>query len=329
MSLTPTVYKSTDPGAPLLSGQPGALVTLLDALLVNGYGAGANQKAPLGWTRAFNGTNVRVYRNSLTRGTGFYLRVDDTSQRSSFLRGYSAMTDIDVGDDPTPTPAQKPAGSRWEKSFSASTDGRAWVAVGNEKFFYLFIDAANEFNRYAGAGMYAYYAGDINSFKPGDRHNFAVSYKGSDEELSSVTGYALRGGGWTQSPTDDFSTACFLGRNAAGTLGARRAFLAADGQIAIGAFGSNAALPPYPYPVNGGLMYSAVTVFEGYVTPRGNLPGLYSPIHRRPFPEQSIIADIEGMPAGTQWMAKGYMLDSLSYYEAYAGQVLIDITSEW
>lgn len=123
MSLVPTVYKSTDPGAPLLSGQAGALAMLLDALLVDGYGSGANRKPGMGWSRAFSGSNVRVFRNAPITGTGFYLRVDDTAQRSALLRGFATMSDIDVGTDPTPTIALKSNGSRWDKSSVASAGG--------------------------------------------------------------------------------------------------------------------------------------------------------------------------------------------------------------
>ena len=37
--MTVRVYKSTDGSAPVLTGQAGSLTTLLDAVLVNGYGA--------------------------------------------------------------------------------------------------------------------------------------------------------------------------------------------------------------------------------------------------------------------------------------------------
>jgi hypothetical protein len=46
----PTIYRSSDGGAPVLTGLAYSLLALLDALLVNGYGA----KNPLGWTRSFN-----------------------------------------------------------------------------------------------------------------------------------------------------------------------------------------------------------------------------------------------------------------------------------
>ena len=54
----PTIFKSTDSGAPVLDGQAGSLVTLLDACLVTGYGS----KTALGWAKAFTASSRGVYR---------------------------------------------------------------------------------------------------------------------------------------------------------------------------------------------------------------------------------------------------------------------------
>ncbi|MGH8039174.1 MAG: hypothetical protein ACREPD_15650 [Stenotrophomonas sp.] len=330
MSLIPTVYKSTDPGAPLLSGQPGALAILLDALLVDGYGTGANQKLGMGWTRAFTGSNVRVFRNNSIVATGFFLRLDDTAQRSALLRGFATMSDIDTGTDPTPATSLKPTGSRWDKSSLATSEGRAWVAVGNERFFYLFIDTSGQFAQNGGGAMHPHYAGDITSLKPGDRHHYVVSYKGSDTEMSSSIGYSLKGqSSWSISNTSDTGTACFIGRNTAAVPGAVRCAVSADGMYNAGSFGNATIYPPYPYAANNGLLYAPIVVFEGSYLPRGFLPGLYAPIHRRPFPEMTVVSDIGGLPAGTQLLAKGYIVDTTGYSDSYHGQVLIDIANAW
>ena len=72
-----TLYRSSDGSAPgAYSNTVSSLITILDACLVNGYGA----KVAAGWTKAFTGTNKAAYRNSTTPpSTGFYFRVDDTS----------------------------------------------------------------------------------------------------------------------------------------------------------------------------------------------------------------------------------------------------------
>ena len=75
---TVNIYRSTDASAPTLEGVNGSLVALLDACLVNGYGS----QSAAGWTIAYTTTNKRVYRNSTTDGTGFYLNVDDSGSGS-------------------------------------------------------------------------------------------------------------------------------------------------------------------------------------------------------------------------------------------------------
>ena len=53
----PTVYRSDDASAPVITGTAGDLVMALDAILVNGYGA----KSAAGWTIAYTGANKRAY----------------------------------------------------------------------------------------------------------------------------------------------------------------------------------------------------------------------------------------------------------------------------
>jgi len=330
MSLTPTIYRSTDPGAPLLSGSPGALVTLLDAILVSGYGVGADQKAGLGWTKPFTGSALRVYRNNPVTGTGCYLRVDDAGARSSLLRMYSAMTGIDDGADPTPSAALRSAGCRWDKSTVDSGAARHWLAIGTEKFFYLFIDTNNEFQQRGYSATHPHYAGDLASLKPGDRHHFALSYKGSEAEASGIIGYGLRGmNGWAQAPDSDSRISCYIGRDLTASPGSLPAILTCTAQTTQNAFGSNSALPPYPYAGNSGLLYAPIEVLEGAYRPRGFLPGIYAPLHRRPFPEGLFVTDVAGFPVGTNLLSKGYQTDSMSWNENYAGQVLIDAVNPW
>ncbi|MGE3907973.1 MAG: hypothetical protein AB7K36_01385, partial [Chloroflexota bacterium] len=58
---TTRIYRSTDSGAPVLTGQAGSLLNLLDKCLVDGYGS----KAAAGWSRPYTGTNKTAYRNSV------------------------------------------------------------------------------------------------------------------------------------------------------------------------------------------------------------------------------------------------------------------------
>lgn len=160
------LYKSTDVGAPVLSGQNGALIALLDACLVNGYGA----KPAAGWTKAFTGTNLAAYRNSLANGTGHYLSVDDAggasgnAARIARMRGFEAMTAITTGTGPFPTVAQISAGLHVLKSDTADATPSPWIILADEHTFYLFTKPGPTY----GGSWSGFMFGDFFSLKAGD-----------------------------------------------------------------------------------------------------------------------------------------------------------------
>ena len=71
--MTVRVYRSTDASAPVLSNTAGAMVAILDACLVDGYGS----KAPAGWSRKYASGNNRTYQ--LGGGTQMCYCTDNTS----------------------------------------------------------------------------------------------------------------------------------------------------------------------------------------------------------------------------------------------------------
>lgn len=133
-------YHHDDAGAPVLSGQAGALVALLDAVLVNGYGS----KAGLGWTIAFSAPDKRVYRLDSTVNSGRYLRVDDTTTTYATITGYDAMTDIDTGTGRFPAAGDV----YWRKSQTADATSRLWDVYGDEAFIHLFTRFHTASNRH-------------------------------------------------------------------------------------------------------------------------------------------------------------------------------------
>jgi len=122
-------YTSEDAGAPVLSGQAGALIALLDKVLVDGYGS----KAPLGWTKPYSGTNKAVYRLDHTLNSGRYLRVDDSNAQYAIVNAYDAMSDVDTGIDGFPAIATP---RYWRKSNLSDTSARSWAIYGDEAIFY-------------------------------------------------------------------------------------------------------------------------------------------------------------------------------------------------
>lgn len=151
----PTVYKSSDTSAPVLSGTVGSLIGVLDACLVNGYGA----KAAAGWTKPFSGTNTAVYQPS----AGHYLDVDDNAAgtagaQEATVRGYETMTAVATGTNPFPTVAQRAApGEFIRKSATANSTARAWLLLADGTTFYLFI-LSGDFTSYQSFGFGRFYS---------------------------------------------------------------------------------------------------------------------------------------------------------------------------
>lgn len=171
MSLIPTVYRSTDPGAPVLSGTAGSFAALMDAVLVDGYGTGPDAKPGLGWVRAFSEGHKRAYQNSLADGgTGMFWRIDDGYARYVECSGYHVMSSIDNGVDPFGNTS-----NAWGKSVTADSTAREWVVVGNGRSAYIFVRNGVAL---AGGALFGYFVGDYRMINSAYMFNFGLTRSG-------------------------------------------------------------------------------------------------------------------------------------------------------
>lgn len=177
----PTVYRSTDSGAPVLAtGTSGSALAVIRACLVDGYGS----KAPAGWTEEFTDApnHTAAFRNSTASGgTGCYVRVDDReaslAYRAVVLTTYANMSNVNTGTVGTP--------NRYLYRRPAYTNtNAAWTLVATDKAF--FINIIGGFNGLAGAG-------DAVSFVSADAYRYFCA--GSTENnnpnitwIAAVTG---------------------------------------------------------------------------------------------------------------------------------------------
>lgn len=163
-----TIYKSTDASAPVLTGQTGKLVDLLDACLVNGYGA----KAAAGWAVSFTGTSKRAYRGP--SGARLYYRIQDDGPgagtfKEARLTGYETMSDVDTGTGPFPTAAQGVGSVAMypiRKSTSADATARAWIVAADARTVYVWVATGDTAGTYHAFGF-----GEIYSLVSGDAYN--------------------------------------------------------------------------------------------------------------------------------------------------------------
>lgn len=156
-----TKYSSTDASAPVLTGENGKLVALMDAILHDGYGA----LSGAGWAITFTAANKRVY----TQGAGSNGRVlrllDDGSltgaARDCAWRGGLSASDIDTlsGAFPDPTTQEAVGSYCVRKSKTADNVARAWKCWADKKSFIIFI-----FNEDVAGLPFVYAFGDQDPF---------------------------------------------------------------------------------------------------------------------------------------------------------------------
>lgn len=323
MSLKPTVYQSSDPGAPALTGQADSLIALLDAILINGYGLGEQAKLSLGWVREFQAVGKRVYRNSVLTGSGYRVRIDDSNAQYALLRGYESMSNIDTGVGPLPTVAQWANGLCWPKSATANGTARAWFAIGTERCFYLFINhtgAANQFS--------THFAGDIVSYVPDDQHCFAVS---STAMSSYSTGFGTNRNLCTTNldisaiDPSASSAAMYVGRNALGDVGAKPlgSFAPLYRGFSYYAWGAAQTSYPWPAPANRGVLGFPGLLMEAPRLFRGQYPGLLAPCADLAYGDANLVP-------GQAMVSKRFSATaSTASGASEVGEVIFDLGSEW
>ena len=224
------------------------------------------KRSGVGQTKLYSGTNKAVYQNA---GTGFCLRVDDSTTGSATVRGYETMTDVDTGDSPFPTVAQL-ATMYWRKS--STTDGtvRPWWMTADSRAFWLFIaSTAGYANAYA-----VVHFGDFISAHSSDP--YACSIIGSSSSANSGQGHneanAAQAGHYVARSQDGLAKSVQFAKTKGGYAGAQAGWM---GSTIYSALASLAGVPTVASPL------LIVTTENTYFSPRGILPGVFS-VHRHP-----------------------------------------------
>jgi hypothetical protein len=308
------------------------MISLLDAVLVNGYGS----QSPLGWTKVYSGTNAASYKQPAGTTNGFYLDVDDTAAGSANafftkVHGFETMTALATGTNAFPTTAQTSAtgGWWWKSTETSSATTVSWVVVGTDKMFYLWIKtaAANTFAPGGDAGpMYCF--GDILSYKPGDIYNTTIVCSTS-AGTSSIDSFGLCSNSLTS-----VANAHYIARpySQTGTSLAFSKFgdLAKSGGntfIGGGSTGTASSYLVYPNPVDANLYMSPIWVGEPTSnTLRGVYPGSYAPCHYRPINTGNQFTG-SGAFAGKTFEA--FAVWNPSFGSTLVGTVFLEVSNTW
>lgn len=310
--MTMTVYDYTDSGAPVLAGQEAKGIDLFVACLVSGYGS----KPGAGWTLAFYdaATRTAVFRTATAPYA--YLQVKDKGPglgtfKEMRVRGYEAMTGADTGTGPFPTTAQRSNGWFVRKSATLDAVARPWVLAADGQRVYFFPETGDVANQVA-----PFLFGRGKSYKTVD--DYAVLIAGRNSENSSTLG---SGNDYAPILVPTIATAshAHLMRSYTGIGGAANIGFHTDtakhnntGTVHPGQSGMS-----YPMPADGGL-YLATIYFHEANVPRGEVPGLWCPLHNRPLAHRDTFSGVEGL-TGRDFLA----------LTTGSGQIFLETSDTW
>lgn len=258
---TPISYADTDTSAPAKNiNVAGRLITILDACLVNGYGA----KAAAGWTKPYTGTNIAVYRMTTGGGsTGFYLYVDDSNTAYTTVRGCESAADAVIANltNPFPTIAQIAAGSGLYVPRSAS--GGDWNIIADGRGFYLWCNCGGSPNHVFWFGDHVNYAADA--------YGCSIIFNTSSATAPSQNNFGLSAGGWSGQTAGHY-----MARDANGNMSMQFT------KLVLGQYALNSSIVPvYPNPGTSNLLMCPWEITNGATVygSRGKLPGSAMIIH--------------------------------------------------
>jgi hypothetical protein len=182
--MTTRVFRSTDAGAPTLTGEVGSAVTLLNKCLVDGYGL----TVPAGWTLEYSAENVA----SFLMGNGkAYLQVDDRGQTSAAkarMGCFLSMSSATAGKNPA---ICSPNNSTIAQSVilmkSAATGGtaRPWVVIADENTVHVLVDQDS-------SGKYTIFSfGEFTAYGP-QVNNVCISGLATSTATADLGGIGMR-----------------------------------------------------------------------------------------------------------------------------------------
>ena len=322
MALTSVHYASTDTAAPVLTGQIGSLISLLDAVLVNGYGT----QPAAGWTKAYVATaqlpNTAVYTMGVG-GTGFSMFVNDNSPygiaKEAAVVGWQTTTGLNTGTGQFQSQSDASArgigsGAPWRKSETADTTPRPWHIFADQTTMYLLVSTGNiegGYNFWMG-----YMFGDLGGVATSDNHACLLM---GNRISNNTAGYYLNFGNFGTSTADTELTAQCLAGSADGLRTAIPAGKLFDCQIMGGNYsqtnqqnpghsvgpGWNYANPlifPSPNAADGSIYMSPVRIFSENSI-RGHLKGVWAPLHHRPLNDGDTFTVATGNLIGKSFLA--------------------------
>lgn len=306
------IYTSEDPQGPgYITGQPGSLVRVLDAVLVNGYGTGSYYKPSAGWTKPAPNSGSVYAAYQLPSGSRMCMFVNDNSPTvrtnlEAIILGWNYMTSSGTdpgastpsahigasgssGVFPTYQQAVSTAGGSYQgvivrKSNSSDTVSRPWVIAADAYTMYMWISHGAFANQYGFTSF-----GDIFSIRgSSDRWNCHIN--GAYQYDSHLNTYAdciasnppRSSGYYNYHPLSNYTYGFYLANTATGAGGPIMACRMGDAGMSGDNYYQNAPhfgqMSPDPVNLNF-FVHPLYAVEPACASIRGKFRGLYYPIH--------------------------------------------------
>lgn len=318
----PTIYKSADASAPVLTGQVGALTAVLKACLVSGYGS----QTAAGWTNPYTGTNQEVF---LQGGSGIkkYFQIDDNgpgagAAKEARMWGFETMSAYNTGTGQFPAAGTNPC---MRKSATADATVRDWIVAADAKTCHMWM-----LNGDVAATWSSFSFGDLYSFRPADQWKGYVCGR-TTENSASGSGIEV---------LIQFLPNSLSAGNQAGMSG-QRSYTGFGGPCALWNAGGNGVLSTmglsgnaaattatrggmtFPNGAGGTLQLTPLRINQGTTLLRGRFRGLYCGEHPvASFNDQDIFSGIN------EYAGKTFLIIKSTYIVQAAGYWIVE-TSSW
>lgn len=281
--------------------------------------------APLGWAKAFTGTNAAAYRSTDPTATQMFLALpSDTAAASTQAIGYETMSSATVGAGPFPA-----SGTRnWIK---ASTTAAPWLIIGDSKTVYV-LRQYNSSTTFNSGSVFGF--GDFVSFSALDPYRCFINVITGANQSSVTVGSAGNEGLLEMGNSSTAYTGISAPRSRSGVAGAVSLVKMLESYNAVTALvvsggttnPGGPAFATYPAPANQGLILSRVILAEGG-GPRGYLRGLFhTPQNCHTAFNQMDRVQGQGSFAGRKLMA---LKCGSPGGTTSQGVVFVDITGPW
>jgi len=272
-----TIYRSSDTSAPVLTGNAGSLITVLDACLKAGYGS-KSPPSPAWTSPVVTASNIASYKQPAGAGLGIVINDNAPNATSlgkeAWATGWESVagvgSPVGSGTNQFPTAAQLLTSGHTVIRKSSATGAGAipWMVVADSYTFYLFTFTGDVANTY-----YFFSFGDIYSHKS-TTDTYRCHIMGNAAENDTT---ASNAGPDLFSAFNAAVVGNFMARTSGGT--GTSITIGKSGDSVKGSATTFLGTCEYPNTPDNELYLCPVWITELTPRIRGRLRGLYQPLH--------------------------------------------------